>query len=79
MVRQNTVARIESGKAAGSFHLIYYVIHCLNLYLKIVPGIECIMFPPVDILFIQLRWHCFNTVDLFCVKYQETRTCSLLQ
>ena len=78
MVRKNTVAGIESGKAAGSFHLIYYLIHCLNLYLKIVPGIKC-MFPPFVILFIQLRWHCFNTVDLFCVKYQETRTCSLLQ
>ena len=34
------------------------------------------MCSPVVILCIQLRMHYFNTDDLFCVKYQETRKCS---
>ena len=54
MVRQNTVARIESRKTAGSLPLIYYVM-CLTFYLKIFPWIKCIMFSPVVILCIHLR------------------------
>ena len=54
------VARIESRKTAGSFPLIYYELR-LTLYLKIFPWTKCIIFSPVVILCIQLRYHCFNT------------------
>ena len=79
MVRQNTVSRIESRKTAGSLPSVYHVM-CLTFYLKIFPWIKCIMFSPVVILCIRLRLHYFNfdTDDVFCVKYGETRKVSLL-
>ena len=40
MVRQKTVAQIESRKTAGSLPLIYYVM-CLTFYLKIFPSTKC--------------------------------------
>ena len=66
MIRQNTVARIQSRKTVGSLPLIYYVM-CFTFSLKIFPWIKCIMFSPVVILCVHLRQHCFNFDMHWCV------------
>ena len=72
MVRQNTVARIESRKTAGSLPLIFLC----NVFDFLFENL------PLNKMYNVLSsCYCFNfdIDDLFCVKYQETRKVSLLR